>query len=198
MESLLASLVCIDDMFQIGEAQNGNPRAFEELVGHHDLAVLRFALHLTRSESDAQDIYQKALLRAHRKLGSLRVDSCFSTWIYRVVINLCMDRLRKKQRRREDFVAATAEGENFDLLDTIAADRSAERDAAITRQELGFRMDCALQRLTPQERVIFELKHYHGMKLRSIRAITRASEQAVKTSFFRATRKMRAGLADLR
>ena len=199
MESLLASLVCIDDMFLVQEAQNGNHRAFAELVRHHDHAVLRLALRLTGSESDAQDICQEAFLRAYRKLGSFRFESCFSTWIYRIVTNLCMDHLGKKQRREEDgFVAVTAEGENVDLLDTLTADCSGEPDTDITREELGFRIDCALQRLTPRERVIFELRHYHGMKLRAIGLIICASEQTVKTSFFRATRKMRAGLADLR
>lgn len=195
----LASLVCIDDMFLVREVQSGNHQAFEELVRHHDRAVLRLAQRLTKSESDAQDIYQEAFLRAYRKLGSFRFDACFSTWIYRIVTNLCMDHLRKKQRRKDEgFVAMSGEGENLDLLDTIAADRSSEPYTAIACRELGSRIDWALQRLTPRERVIFELKHYHGLKLRTIGAVISTSEQAVKTSFFRATRKMRAGLADLR
>ena len=195
----MGSLACIDDTFLVREVQRGNHQAFEELVRHHDRAILRLALRLTGSESDAQDIYQEAFLRAYRKLGSFRFESYFSTWIYRIVTNLCMEHLRKKHRRKEDgFVAVTAEGENFDLLDTVAAGRSGDPDTALARRELGFRINCALQRLTPRERVIFELKHYHGLKLRTIGAMISASEQAVKTSFFRATRKMRAGLGDLR
>ena len=69
MENLLASQACIDDTFLVREVQNGNHLAFEELVQHHDRAVLSLALRLTGSESDAQDIYQEAFLRAYKKLG---------------------------------------------------------------------------------------------------------------------------------
>ena len=92
----------------------------------------------------------------------------------------------------------TAGGEEYDLLNRVPAGYSSEPDAALARQELGLRIQRALQTLTPRERVIFELKHYHGLKLRTIGAIISTSEQAVKTSLFRATRKMRAGLADMR
>jgi len=195
----LASQACSDDTFLIRQVQNGNHLAFEELVHHHDRAVLRLALRLTGSESDAQDIYQEAFLKAYKKLGSFRFESCFSTWIYRIVTNLCMDHLRRKHLRNEHgSEVATAEGENYDRLDAVSAGRTSEPDTALARRELGFRINSALQRLTPRERVIFELKHYHGLKLRTIGAVISASEQAVKTSFFRATQKMRAGLADLR
>ena len=83
-------------------------------------------------------------------------------------------------------------------MDAVSAGRASEPDTALASRELGFRINSALQRLTPRERIIFKLKHYHGLKLRTIGTIISASEQAVKTSFFRATRKMRAGLADLR
>lgn len=195
----MATAGYIDDTFLIRQVQKGNEQAFEELVRHHDRAILRLALRLTGSESDAQDIYQEAFLRAYRKLGSFRFESCFSTWIYRIVTNLCMDHLRKKHQRNENsFVGTTPEGEEVDMLEKVSASRSSRPDAALARRELETRIRCALLRLTPRERVVFELKHYSGMKLRNIGAIIGASEQAVKTSLFRGTRKMRAGLADLR
>ena len=196
MENVVGSLACVDDTFLVRDVQRGNHQAFEELVRHHDRTVLRLALRLTGSESDAQDIYQEAFLRAYTKLGTFRFESCFSTWIYRIVTNLCLEHLRKKHRRNE--AGSVAEGENYDLLDRVCAGRSGDPDTALASRELGFRINCALQRLTPRERVIFELKRYQGLKLRTIGAMISASEQVVKTSFFRATRKMRAGLADLR
>lgn len=197
----MGSLACIDDTFLVREAQNGNRQAFEELVRHHDRAILRLALRLTGSESDAQDIYQEAFLRAYKNLAGFRRECCFSTWIYRIVTNLCMEHLRKKHRCKEEaFVTVNAaEGENYDMSDRIAAaGRSGDPENALLCQELRLRIDCTLQRLTPRERVVFELKHHHGLKLRTIGAIISASEQAVKTSLFRVTRKLRAGLADLR
>src|SRR5207237_4108581 len=68
-----------DDMALIREAQRGNTAAFEELVRHYDQPVLRLAFHLTRSENDAQDIYQDAFLRAYRNLDSFRFECSFYT-----------------------------------------------------------------------------------------------------------------------
>ena len=96
----------IDDTMLIREAQRGNRAAFEELVRHYDQAVLRLALHLTGSEHDAQDIYQDAFLKAYKNVGSFRFECSFYTWIYRIVTNLCLDHLRKRQVRKEDAPVA--------------------------------------------------------------------------------------------
>ena len=195
----MASVECIDDAVLVRAAQKGNHQAFEELVRLHDRTILRLALRLTGSESDAQDIYQESFLRAYAKLGRFRFGSSFSTWIYRIATNLCMDHLRRKRLRNEDdLTVVTPEGETYDRLGTLSASRSSQPDTALASRELNFRINSALRRLTPRERVVFELKHYHGLRLRAIGAIVSVSEGGVKTSLFRATRKMRTGLADLR
>src|SRR5215469_12259368 len=110
----------IDDTMLIREAQRGNSSAFEELVRHYDQAVLRLALHLTGNESEAQDVYQDAFLKAYKNIGSFRFECSFYTWIYRVVTNLCLDHLRKKQVRKEDAaVVKDASGSEYDLLDQV-------------------------------------------------------------------------------
>src|ERR1051325_10258646 len=122
----------IDDAVLVREAQRGNRAAFEELVRHYDSAVLRLAMHLTGSEHEAQDIYQEAFLKAYKSMGSFRFECSFYTWIYRIVTNLCLDHLRKRQVRKEDSPVVTdADGETFNLLDQVADDRSGadpERD----------------------------------------------------------------------
>src|SRR6201987_104022 len=108
----------IDDTMLIREAQRGNRAAFEELVRHYDQAVLRLALHLTGSDTEAQDIYQDAFLKAYRNIGSFRFECSFYTWIYRIVTNLCLDQLRKKKVRKEDSATMVdSEGEQYDVLD---------------------------------------------------------------------------------
>ena len=77
--SLAAQVNRIDDTSLIREAQRGNRAAFEVLVRHYDQSVLRLALHLTGSESDAQDIYQEAFLKAFKNLGSFRFECSFYT-----------------------------------------------------------------------------------------------------------------------
>src|SRR5437868_13655184 len=122
----------IDDTMLVREAQRGNRAAFEELVRNYDQAVLRLAIHLTGSQSDAQDVYQEAFLKAYKSIGRFRFECSFYTWIYRIVTNLCLDNIRKKQVRKEDAPVATdSEGEQYDVLAQVADGRSGanpERD----------------------------------------------------------------------
>jgi RNA polymerase sigma-70 factor, ECF subfamily len=190
----------IDDSTLVREAQRGNRAAFEELVRHYDQSVLRLAMHLTGSEHEAQDIYQDAFLKAYKNVGNFRFECSFYTWIYRIVTNLCLDHLRKKQVRKEEApVAVDAEGEQYDVLSQVPDGRSAadpERD--LMRRELGARINHALAKLTPRERMVFELKHYHGLKLRTVGEILNTTEETAKNTLFRATQKLRGALADMR
>jgi RNA polymerase sigma-70 factor (ECF subfamily) len=190
----------IDDTMLIREAQRGNRAAFEELVRHYDQAVLRLALHLTGTEQDAQDVYQDAFLKAYKNIGSFRFECSFYTWIYRIVTNLCLDHLRKRNVRKEDApVAKDASGGEYDLLDQVPdvrAGANPERD--LLRRQLGARIAGALEKLTPRERMVFELKHYHGLKLRTVGEILKTTEETAKNTLFRATQKLRGALADMR
>ncbi len=194
------SSVRIDDTLLVREAQRGNRAAFEELVRHYDQAVLRLAMHLTGSEHEAQDIYQDAFLKAYKSVGNFRFECSFYTWIYRIVTNLCLDHLRKKQVRKEDApVAVDARGEAYDVLAQVPDGRSGanpERD--LMRRELGKRINRALDKLTPRERMVFELKHYQGLKLRTVGEILNTTEETAKNTLFRATQKLRGSLADMR
>jgi RNA polymerase sigma-70 factor, ECF subfamily len=194
------SLGRIDDTVLVREAQRGNRAAFEELVRHYDQAVLRLAMHLTGSDTEAQDIYQEAFLKAYKNVASFRFECSFYTWIYRIVTNLCLDHLRKRQVRKEDAPVATdASGEQYDVLEQVPDARAGanpERD--LMRRELGGRISKALEKLTPRERMVFELKHYHGLKLRTVGEVLNTTEETAKNTLFRATQKLRGALADMR
>jgi RNA polymerase sigma-70 factor (ECF subfamily) len=190
----------IDDTLLVRDAQRGNRAAFEELVRHYDQAVLRLAMHLTGSEHEAQDVYQEAFLKAYKSIANFRFECSFYTWIYRIVTNLCLDHLRKRQVRKEDAPVATdAAGEQYDVLDQVPDGRAGanpERD--LMRRELGKRIGTALEKLTPRERMVFELKHYHGLKLRTVGEVLNTTEETAKNTLFRATQKLRGALADMR
>jgi len=157
-------------------------------------------MHLTDSTEDAQDIYQETFLRAYRNIGRFRFECSFYTWIYRIVTNLCLDHLRKKQVRKEDAPVATdASGEEYSVLDQVPDGRAGsnpERD--LMRRQLGDRINCALEKLTPSERMVFELKHYHGLKLRTVGEILQTTEKSAKNTLFRATHKLRLRLTEMR
>src|SRR5579863_5066793 len=190
----------IDDDGLIREAQRGDRAAFERLVRQYDQAVLRLALRLTGSEQDAQDIHQEAFLKAYRYLANFRFECSFYTWIYRIVTNLCLDHLRRrKSRREEQSVVVDSSGGEMDLLSNISDDRSmANPERELERKLLGERIQEALSHLTPRERMVFELKHYQGLRLRTIGEMLNTTEETAKNTLFRATRKLRANLAAIR
>jgi RNA polymerase sigma-70 factor, ECF subfamily len=190
----------IDDTLLVRAAQRGDRAAFEELVRHYDQAVLRLAMHLTGSATEAQDVYQEAFLKAYKNIGKFRFECSFYTWIYRIVSNLCMDHLRKRQVRKEDAPVATdAQGESYDVLAQVADERAASNpEHDLISRELGSRIGAALKDLSPRERMVFELKHYHGLKLRTVGEILQTTEDTAKNTLFRATQKLRGALADMR
>jgi RNA polymerase sigma-70 factor (ECF subfamily) len=179
----------------IRAAQSGDEQAFEQLVRSYDQNVLRMALNLLHSPEDARDVYQEAFLRVFRNLPKFRFDCSFSTWLYRIVANLCLDQLRKRKVRKEEASSvATAAGEmdRFQLLPESRADVDPQRQ--LMSSEVKSRIDEVLDQLTPRERVVFEMRHYQGMRLRAIGEALGVTEEAAKNCLFRATQKMRAAL----
>jgi RNA polymerase sigma-70 factor (ECF subfamily) len=189
-----------EDTELIREAQRGSRTAFDALVRRYDQSVLRLALHMTGSEQDAQDIHQEAFIKAYRHLANFRFECSFYTWMYRIVTNLCLDHLRRRKSRREDpAVVVDASGDEMDLLGNVSDDRSMANPAReLERKQLGARIMAALDTLTPRERMVFELKHYQGLKLRTIGEMLNTTEETAKNTLFRATRKLRNNLAGLR
>jgi RNA polymerase sigma-70 factor (ECF subfamily) len=190
----------IDDTRLIREAQMGNSTAFEELVRQYDRAVLRLAVHLTGSLEDGQDIYQEAFLRAYINLASFRFECSFYTWIYRIVTNLCLDHLRKRSSRGRDLTATiSSDGEEEQVLDRLPDQRAGTSpERSMMSRELRSFIHMAMERLSPRERVVFELKHYHGLRLRTVAGILNTSEGTIKNTLFRATHKLRTQLAEVR
>ncbi|MGA2571728.1 MAG: sigma-70 family RNA polymerase sigma factor [Terracidiphilus sp.] len=184
----------------IREAQAGSRAAFDALVRQYEHQVLRLALHLTGSEQDAEDIYQDAFLKAYRYIGNFRFECSFYTWIYRIVTNLCLDQLRRRKTRREDHaVVVDRTGDEIDILASVSDNRSFSNPAReLDRKVLGERIQAALGKLTPRERMVFELKHYQGLRLRTIGEMLNTTEETAKNTLFRATKKLRVQLAELK
>jgi RNA polymerase sigma-70 factor (ECF subfamily) len=187
-----------DDL--IREAQRGDRASFDSLVRRYDQSVLRLALHMLGNEQDAQDVHQEAFLKAYRHLGNFRFECSFYTWLYRIVTNLCLDHLRRRKSRREDpATVLDSRGDEMDLLSNVSDTRSMANPAReLDRKRMGQSINQALDKLTPRERTVFELKHYQGLKLRTIGEMLNTTEETAKNTLFRATRKLRANLAELR
>jgi RNA polymerase sigma-70 factor (ECF subfamily) len=184
----------------IRTAQKGDRQAFDALVRRYDRSVLRLALHMLGNEQDAQDVHQEAFLKAYRHLTNFRFECSFYTWLYRIVTNLCLDQLRRRKSRREDpSTALDGAGDEIDLLANLTDGRASANPAReLERKTMNTAIQDALDELTPRERTVFELKHYQGLKLRTIGEMLSTTEETAKNTLFRATRKLRSKLADAR
>ncbi len=184
----------------IRAAQKGERSAFDSLVRRYDRSVLRLALHMLGNEQDAQDVHQDAFIKAYRHLSNFRFECSFYTWLYRIVTNLCLDQLRRRKSRREDpGTVLDASGEEMDLMAHVQDQRAgADPDRELERKNQHTAIQDALAALTPRERTVFELKHYQGLKLRTIGEMLSTTEETAKNTLFRATRKLRARLAEVR
>jgi RNA polymerase sigma-70 factor, ECF subfamily len=189
-----------DEQVLVRQAQAGNRPAFEELVRRYDRDVLRLAMNLVRGSEDARDLYQEVFLKAYKNLSRFRFECSFYTWIYRIATNVCLDHLRRKSTRKEEQAPANPDGEATpDFFDQQTEQRAAANpERHFLGRELGMHINAALDGLSPRERMVFELKHYEGLRLRVIGEMLGTSEETVKNSLFRATRKMRASLGGMR
>jgi RNA polymerase sigma-70 factor, ECF subfamily len=188
----------MDEAALIRAAQSGDAGAFEQLVRAYDQSVLRLALNLLRSPEDASDVYQETFLRVYRNLHTFRFDCSFHTWLYRIATNLCLDHLRKRKVRREEPTVISTPDGPLDRMDTVAEDRAhGDPQRRLLSNELKNRIQEVLAELTPRERMVFEMRHYQGLRLRAIGEVLGTSEEAAKNCLFRATQKMRASLGDL-
>src|ERR1700754_554019 len=160
----VASLPQLDERCLVAEAQAGNRAAFEELVRRFDRDVLRLAMNLMKRPEDARDVYQEAFLKVYRNLHRFRFECSFYTWLYRIVTNVCLDHLRRRQARPEDqapeiLVNRQEEGTR-DFFEVQREHRPAlDPERSLIGKEIRTRLAKAMERLSPRERVVFEMKH---------------------------------------
>ena len=185
----------IGEVALVRAAQQGDADAFEQLVRLHDRTVLRVALNILRSPEDARDAYQEVFLRAYRSLGKFRFQCSFRTWLYRIGTNVCLDQLRRQSVRKERTVGADEGAPGTGVLANAEDERPhSNPDRVLAGREAGRSIQQALEQLSPKERMVFELKHHEGLRLRAIGEALSISEEAAKNCLFRATRKLRAAL----
>src|ERR1700751_218760 len=199
----VTSLSELDERSLVIEAQAGNRAAFEELVRRFDRDVLRLAMNLMKRPEDARDVYQEAFLKVYRNLHRFRFECSFYTWLYRIVTNVCLDHLRRRQARPEDQAPELHPAHYEEGMTNFFERQKEQRPSSdperhLIGQEIKTRLAHAMERLSPRERIVFEMKTHQGLKRRAIGDALGTSEETVKNSLFRATRKLRIELGELR
>ena len=190
-----------EEKLLIEQAQSGDRMAFEELIRRHDREILRLAFHMLGNREEAREVFQETFLKAYRSLSRFRFESSFYTWIYRIATNVSLDHLRKRQTLKEEISYESDAEANPDrpaLKDTLAATTYySNPERRLYGREVGERIQEALKTLSEKERLVFELRHYQGLRLRMIGEIMGSTEETAKNYLFRATQKLRAYLTNV-
>jgi RNA polymerase sigma-70 factor (ECF subfamily) len=181
------------DQELISRAQRGEHAAFEELVNKYDREVLSIANSFTNDPDDTKDIYQEVFLRVYRSLGGFQFRSEFSTWLYRIVTNVCLTHQARNKARTFTPIDGDYEGfhQHVNEEAPVTPTRPLSPEQAAESAEISRYIEEALGSLSHQQKLVFILKHYQNYKLREIAEMMDCSEGTVKKYLFTAMDKMR-------
>jgi RNA polymerase sigma-70 factor, ECF subfamily len=185
-----------DDRTLVRAAQRGDMPAFEELVARHRDKIYARAYSMMRNEEEAVDLSQEAWVKGWQRLRQFQGDSSFGTWMTRVVINLCLDQLRKQKRQRTESIEAMDEesGGVERQMPVVTSNPT----AGLERAELRQRIDRALALLSYEHRTVLVLHEFEEMEYKEIARTMGCSIGTVMSRLFYARRKLAALLADLK
>jgi len=165
----------LSDAALVDMAADGRSGAFDLLVERHRRQVYQLCYRFVGSHEDASDLAQDVFVRAFRGLGGFRGHSSFGTWLYRIGVNVCLNRVNAKAPVTEALDAR----QHADLRTESPADR-------LVRQERAACVKAAIARLPRKQRAALVLRIYHELSHREIANVLGSSVGAVKTNFFHA------------
>jgi RNA polymerase sigma-70 factor (ECF subfamily) len=177
-------------------AKRGEMAAFEELVARHRDKIYARAFSMMRNEEEALDLSQEAWVKSWQRLKQFQGESSFGTWMTRIVINLCLDQLRKRKRQRtESIEEMNEESGGVERQMPVVVTNPTER---LERAELRKRIDAALGQLSHEHRTVLVLHEFEDMEYKEIARTMECSIGTVMSRLFYARRKMAVLLANLK
>jgi len=177
-------------------AQKGDMEAFEELVARHRDKVYARAYSMMRNEDEALDLSQDAWVKGWQRLGQFQGDSTFVTWMTRIIINLCLDQLRKlKRKRAESLEAMEEETGGVERQMPVVTFNPTE---GLEQAELRARINRALDLLSEEHRTVLVLHEFEQMEYKEIARQMKCSIGTVMSRLFYARRRMASLLAGLK
>ena len=180
----------------VKSSQKGDMQAFEELVGRHRDKIYARAFSMMRNEEEAIDLSQEAWVKAWQRLVQFQGDSSFVTWMTRIVINLCLDQIRKNKRQRAESIEAMDEESGgverqMPVIETNPTE-------GLERGELRQRIDKALAQLSHEHRTVLVLHEFEDLEYKEIAKRMGCSIGTVMSRLFYARRRMASLLQSLK
>jgi len=180
--------------------REGNPRAFELLLARHERKVWHFLRRSVGDATLAEDLLQEVFLRVIKASGEWKGEAKFTTWMYAIARNLCVDHARRAVHRDARSLDAPTrkDDEASETLHDRLADDGRDAEGLTSDAEVRVRIDAAVAALPPDQREVFLLREVMDMPFAEIGAVVGAPEPTVKSRMRYALERLREALADLR
>ena len=178
----------IDEEQLVLEARHGSQQAFRCLVERHMRRAYALAYRFVNDHHDAEEIVQEGFVRVYESLEDFRADAEFGTWLYRIITNLSLNRLKFVKRRRQRVMELAP-------TPTVSEETVLE---ATDNSDMKMHIERALHELPTLQRAVVILRHLNGLSTKEVSQILHCTEGTVKTHLFRGMEKMRLKLNFLR
>ncbi len=181
----------------VAQAQEGDQRAIGELLDRYQQKAYAIAYNMCSGDSEeALDFTQEAFLKAIRNIKKFRKNSSFYTWFYRIIVNTCLDGIRRRRIRDRIFSFWRWGGQKGEFPKYIReelpdAEETSNPLTILSGKQLTRDVRKALMSLPDKQRIVFQLKALDGMSIREIAEVMGSAEGTVKSHLFRATHFMR-------
>ncbi len=192
MKALMAvtSQTGIDESVLLGQAREGDTRAFAELVRRYEGKIFRLAQHITQNREDAEDVLQETFMKAYEHLDQFKGDSKFYTWIVRIAVNQALMKLRRRKTDKSVSLDEQIDTGEDTVVREIAA-WGEDPEQQFSREELGQVLDNAIQSLEPPYRSVFVLRDIEDLSTEETAEALGLSVPAVKSRLLRARLQLR-------
>lgn len=188
----------VDDERLMLAFRKGDVRAFEQLVRRHRAPVFNFILRFTGNRQRAEDVLQETWLKVVRSASEYEAKAKFTTWVYTIARNLCVDSARKESyRQTESLDSAPGASQEGRSLGELLPDGSASPERGAHNVRLRPLIESALRALPEEQREVFILREYSGIAFKEISEVTGVPEPTVKSRMRYALEGLRKRLAEL-
>lgn len=174
----------------VDQAKHGDVAAFEQLVTKYDRKVYNLAYRMCADREDAADLAQEGLVRAYRSIGRFREQAQFSTWLYRIVVNVCLDHQRSRKRHPTVSLDEPLPGEDGDIPRQLTAD-SPNPEAAYEQRETQAEVQRAISRLPEDQRVVIVMRDIQDLSYEEIAGVLDVALGTVKSRLNRARQALK-------
>jgi len=188
----LTELADEDLMLEFGK---GNPAAFEILLKRHQAPVFRYILRFISNRAQAEELSQEVFLRVCKVAGRYSKKAKFTTWLYTIARNLCIDHKRRTVNRVELSLERTGEEDDRSLADRLPDTNRIMASSELVRDEFRRKLEEALATLPDEQREVFTMREFSGLKFREIADVLEVSENTVKSRMRYALETLRGHLA---